>query len=120
MVVAKNADVQSLAMTTVEGLPFIGSVTLKPMMAGEKMVMLEIRYPRGSGSPVHAHDHESVCYVVEGRIKGVVEGVEHLLGPGDACVHPKGVPHSVEALEDSTILEIKSPPMPLDQFLGTA
>ncbi len=120
MLVAKNTDVQSLTMTTVEGLPIVGNVTLKPMMAGKEMVMLEIRYPRGSGSPTHAHAHESVCYVIEGRIKAVVEGAEHTLAVGDACVHPKDVPHSVEALEDSTILEIKSPPMPLEQFLGTA
>ena len=118
MLVTRNMDVQSITMKKVEGLPIQGEVTLKPLMVGDKMIMLEIHYPPGSGSPVHTHNHESVCYVVKGKVKVVVEQVEYTLGPGDACIHPKGVPHGIESLEDAVILEIKSPPLPLEQFLG--
>lgn len=117
MLIARNADVQNITMKKVEGLPIRGEVTLKPMMVGDKMIMLEIHYPSGSGSPVHTHDHESVCYVVKGKVKVFVEGEEYTLGPGDACIHPKGIAHGIESLEDAVILEIKSPPLPLEQFL---
>ena len=120
MLIANNDQVESINLTTIEGLPFDGNVTMKVMMAGENMNMLEIRYPAGSSSPPHAHQHESVCYVISGKIKGTIEGESVVLGPGDACRHPEGVEHSVEAIEDSVILEIKSPAQPLDQFLGPA
>ena len=118
MLIAKNQEVELLQLTTVEGHAFTGNVTMKVMIPGEKMNMLEIRYPAGSRSPTHAHRHESVCYVISGRIRGTIEGESVILGPGDACRHPEGVEHSVEALEDALILEIKSPAQPLDQFLG--
>jgi len=114
---AKNDEIKTLKLTTIEGLPFNGDVTMKIMMAGDNMNMLEIRYPAGSSSPTHTHQHESVCYVISGRIKGTIAGESVILGPGDACRHPEGVEHSVEALEDALILEIKSPPQPLGQFL---
>lgn len=115
---ARNSEIDSIAATTVQGKPFRGSVTMKALMSVERMVMLEIRYPKGSGSPEHAHDHESLCYVVSGRVRGVIDGAESILTAGDACTHPVGVPHSVDALEDSVILEIKSPAVPLENFLG--
>ena len=89
-------------------------------MVGDQMIMLEIEYRKGAASPVHTHQHESVCYVLLGRIKATVEDTIYTMERGDACRHPEGVPHSVEALEDSTILEIKSPPQPLAEFLGTS
>ena len=120
MLVSKNDEVDSLNLTTVEGLPFDGKVTMKVMMAGEHMNMLEICYPAGSSSPPHTHRHESVCYVISGRIMGTVEGKTVTLGPGDACRHPEGIEHSVEAIEDAVILEIKSPAQPLEEFIGPA
>ena len=118
MLISNNDKIESIKLTTVEGLPFVGNVTMKVMMAGENMNMLEIRYPAGSSSATHAHQHESVCYVISGKIKGTIEGESVILGPGDACRHPEGVQHSVEAIEDAVILEIKSPAQPLDQFIG--
>jgi quercetin dioxygenase-like cupin family protein len=43
---------------------------------------------------------------------------EYILGPGDVCRHPKGVPHGVEAVEASVVVEIKSPAPDITTFLG--
>ena len=120
MIVARNVDVEHRPMKTVEGLPFQGEVRMKPLIQGDQMVMLEIHYPLGASSPLHRHQHESLCYVVKGRVKVVVGKETYTLGAGDACRHPKGVPHSIESVEDATIVEIKSPAQPLEQFLGAA
>jgi quercetin dioxygenase-like cupin family protein len=48
----------------------------------------------------------------------VVGKEEYVLGAGDVCLHPQGVSHSVEGVEDSLVVEIKSPTQPLEQFLG--
>ena len=120
MLVAKSASVERRAISTVEGLRVRGQVGLKPMMGGEQMVMLEIHYPPGAGAPPHTHQHETLCYVVKGKVKVVIEGETHILEEGDACRHPQGVLHGIEGMEDATVLEIKSPAQALEQFLGTS
>ncbi|MEV6829084.1 cupin domain-containing protein [Amycolatopsis sp. NPDC051102] len=68
-----------------------------------------IHYPAGVSSPPHAHDHDSIVYVLSGRLRGAVDGVERELEPGDSVVHRRGVSHHVEALTDSMWVEFKSP-----------
>jgi len=48
----------------------------------------------------------------------IVGKEEFILGPGDVCRHPKGVPHGVEGIEESIVVEIKSPAPELGSFLG--
>ena len=67
MLVSENADTEGRAITTIEGLSVRGDVTVKPLMGGDQMVMLEVHYTAGSASPLHTHQHESLCYVVSGR-----------------------------------------------------
>lgn len=117
---SRNADVKELAIKIVEGLSTKGEVRMKPMMTGDQMTLLEIRYPPGAGAPLHVHRHETLCYVVKGKVKVTVGEEEFLLSPGDVCRHPQGVPHGIEGVEEALVLEIKSPAQPLDQFLGTA
>jgi quercetin dioxygenase-like cupin family protein len=47
-----------------------------------------------------------------------VDKEEYVLGPGDVCRHPAGVPHGVEAIEESLVVEIKSPAPDIGSFLG--
>ena len=55
-----------------------------------------------------------------GKVKVTVGDEEFVLGPGDVCRHPQGVPHGIEGVEQAKVLEIKSPAQPIDQFLGTS
>ncbi len=120
MIVSKGVEVECHTVTAVEGLSIRGDAKMKPLMQGDHMIMMEMHYSAGAASPLHAHNHESLCYVIRGQVKVVVGPDTYILGPGDACRHPIDVPHSLEAIEDSVFLEIKSPPIPLDQFLGTS
>jgi quercetin dioxygenase-like cupin family protein len=119
MILAKNSAVKERIIKSVEGKALQGKVSLKPMMVGDEMTLLEIQYAAGAGTPTHVHQHESVVYVVKGKVKMVVGTDEYTLGPGDVCRHPQGVPHSVEGIDESLVVEIKSPTQPLEQFLGT-
>ena len=119
LIVAKNKDVEPKAIKMIEGLPARGDVRMRPLMVGDQMIMLEIEYRKGAASPVHTHQHESVCYIVKGRATIVVGDETYTLGPGDTCRHPEGVSHGIEALEDTIVVEVKSPVQALDQFLGT-
>lgn len=119
MKAAHNADREPITVRAIEGADVYGdALQVKPLIAGDAMTLLEIHYAAGSGAPPHVHDHESVIYVVRGRIKTVIGTETHTLGPGDACRHPAGEPHGVEALEDALIVEIKSPPPQLGDLFG--
>ena len=97
-----------------------GQLLLKPLLKGDQMTMLELHFQAGAKSPVHTHTHESLIYVVSGRVKTWIGDQVYVLGPGDAARHPKGVQHTVEALVESTVLEIKSPAPDIAHFLGTS
>jgi len=116
---ARNADVTEIRVTSVEGKPtYGGELVVKPLIKGEEMNFLEIRYAAGVGAPLHAHTHESIAYVVSGKVKSTVGGTAFIMGPGDVCRHPKGVLHGLEAIEASVVVEIKSPAPDLATFFG--
>lgn len=99
-----------LEVSTVEGQRLTGGTAfVRERERATHGLVYEIRYAAGVGSPVHSHDHDSVIYVLEGRLTGVVDGTTAELGPGDTAVHPRGVEHQVTAIVDSRWLEFKAP-----------
>jgi quercetin dioxygenase-like cupin family protein len=116
---SRNADVKAVAVSAVEGkATYGGDLLVKPLIKGDEMTFLEIRYAAGVGAPLHSHTHESIAYVVKGKVKSTVDGEEFIMGPGDVCRHPAGVLHGLEALEESLVVEIKSPAPDIGAFLA--
>jgi quercetin dioxygenase-like cupin family protein len=119
VITSRNAEVKAVAVKAVEGEPMYGGdMLVKTLMSGDAMTLLELHYAAGVGAPLHTHTHESIAYVVKGKVKSTVGSQEFIMGPGDACRHPKGVLHSLEALEDAVVVEIKSPAPELGSFLA--
>jgi quercetin dioxygenase-like cupin family protein len=119
MIKARNSDVKPVAVSAIEGKPtYGGDMLVKPLIKGDEMTFLEIRYAAGVGAPLHTHTHESIAYVVKGKIKSTVGSEEFIMGPGDVCRHPKGVLHGLEAIEESVVVEIKSPAPEISAFLA--
>jgi len=114
---SRNADVEVVAVSAVEGKPLYGGdMLIKPLIKGDEMTFLEIHYAAGVGAPLHTHTHESIAYVVKGKVKSTVGSEEFIMGPGDVCRHPKGVLHGLEAIGDSVVVEIKSPAPDIGAF----
>lgn len=119
MLLSRNADVKAIEVNAVEGRhTYGGNLFVKPLIKGEQMTFLEIHYARGVGAPVHAHTHESIVYVVKGKVRSKVGTEEYVLGPGDVCRHPKGVLHGLEAIEESIVVEIKAPAPEIASFFA--
>ena len=117
MIKSRNADVETVAVSAVEGKPLYGGdMLVKPLIRGDEMTFLEIHYTAGVGAPLHTHTHESIAYLVKGKVKSTVGSEEFIMGPGDVCRHPKGVLHGLEAIEDSVVVEIKSPAPEIGAF----
>jgi quercetin dioxygenase-like cupin family protein len=119
MTFARNTDVTSILVRAVEGgAVYGGALSLKALMQGERFTLLEARYEPGVGAPLHSHTHESIIYVVGGKVRTVVGDEEFVFGPGDAARHPVGVSHTVEAIDASLVIEVKSPPPDLSRMVS--
>jgi unsaturated pyranuronate lyase len=117
VIVSRHADVAGVVVSSIEGKPMHGTLVLKPMLKGEQMTLLELHYQPGTKAPLHTHSHESIIYVVSGRVRTWIGDDVYDLGPGDVARHPAGALHTVEALVESTIIEIKSPAPDIATFI---
>jgi mannose-6-phosphate isomerase-like protein (cupin superfamily)/uncharacterized protein YndB with AHSA1/START domain len=87
-----------IASPTVLDMPVLGvRVELRRTAAdtdGELVEFDVVGRARGFLAAAHVHTHQSEHYeVIEGTMRLVVDGREHLLGPGDEMETPAGVTH---------------------------
>jgi quercetin dioxygenase-like cupin family protein len=86
------------------------TVRRRAIATGEKLYQMLVELKKGSHLPEHHHVHEQVVHVVKGRIKLIVKGEPHELGPSESFLLPGDVPHAVDVLEDSVVVDTFSPP----------
>jgi quercetin dioxygenase-like cupin family protein len=113
-----SAGAEAKPVVSIEGVPTSGTLFVRPMLNGERIAMLEIRMAQGASSRGHAHTHESLLYVISGSLRTTIGDQVLVVRQGEACRHPENVVHSVEALEDTVFVEVKSPPPELQATLG--
>lgn len=63
----------------------------------------------GAALAEHAHVHEQVVNMLEGRFELTVNGKPHVLEAGDVFAIPSNVPHSGRALTKCRILDVFNP-----------
>jgi quercetin dioxygenase-like cupin family protein len=71
--------------------------------AGANLMLSVVRLEPESVVIEHAHPHEQMGILLEGRLEFTVGGVTRLLGPGDKWRIPGGVVHSVRALDQAAV-----------------
>lgn len=99
-------------LAAIEGVKPQGEVTVRKLLVGDEILLLHVYRKKGLIDPVHKHmDHESMGYLISGRLRLVIGGKEFIAEPGTSWIHPPGVEHFSEALEDCEQVEIKSPPI---------
>lgn len=54
----------------------------------------------------HSHPNEQIAYIMAGRIRFMVGGEEHILGPGQLIVVPPNVEHWGEVIGDEPVLNL--------------
>lgn len=107
----RKDDLQPERLASVEGVRPKGRLDVRRVMVGHEAVMLHVFREKGVVDPVHKHDdHETVAYLIRGRLRLVIGGEEFIAEAGSSWIHPRGVEHFSEALEDCEQLEVKTPP----------
>jgi quercetin dioxygenase-like cupin family protein len=76
----------------------------------ENMTIARLHLKQGGVVPEHRHINEQVAFVVNGALRFVIDGEPRELRTGQCVVLPPNVPHSVEVLEDSDVIDTFSPP----------
>ena len=82
---------------------------MSTLVHGEKTLMAQFSISRGSVIPLHSHPHEQTGFMVSGKLRFKVEDEVLEVETADSWCIPGGVEHSVDALEDSVVIEVFSP-----------
>jgi quercetin dioxygenase-like cupin family protein len=75
----------------------------------QNMTIARLQLKKGGIVPQHHHINEQVAFVVSGALKFVIGDATQELRSGQCVVIPPDVPHSVEVLEDSDVIDTFSP-----------
>ena len=81
----------------------------RQMIHTETMTLARVLLARGAVVPRHEHVSEQIATVLEGRLRFVVGDQERIVSAGETVPLAANVPHEVEALEDSIVLDVFSP-----------
>ncbi len=80
------------------------------MASGKTMYQMMAELDAGSRMPEHRHAQEQLVHILEGRMRLIVEGTPHELSAGDSFYLAGNVPHGVETIENTRVLDTFSPP----------
>jgi quercetin dioxygenase-like cupin family protein len=84
--------------------------------SGKAMYQMLATLEAGSKMPEHRHPQEQIVHVLGGRMKLIVEGKAHEMAAGDSFYLAGNVPHGVETMEETRVLDTFSPPR--DEYLA--
>jgi quercetin dioxygenase-like cupin family protein len=99
--------VKSAKVKTVE---MFEGVLRKTLAVGEKIMLVEFTFRKGSIVPTHTHPNEQVGYVVKGKVKMRIGEKDHLLVTGDSYYIKPKIEHGATLLEESIIIDTFCPP----------
>jgi len=75
----------------------------------QTMTVARISLAGGARVPRHEHPHEQAANVLAGRLRFTVGDDQRVVGEGESVFIASGVPHEVEALVDSVVLDVFCP-----------
>lgn len=83
---------------------------------GRTMYQMVAELAAGSRMPEHQHSQEQIVHILSGRMRLIVAGVPHELKTGDSHYLASNIPHGVETIEETRVLDTFSPPR--DEYLA--
>jgi len=78
-------------------------------LMGERITVSQLDLKRGGVVAMHAHENEQVSIMISGALKFTIEGREIVVRAGEVLVIPGNVPHRVDVLEDTLVIDVFTP-----------
>src|SRR3954470_5744139 len=75
----------------------------------ENLTIARLQIAKDGVVAEHSHVNEQIATVERGALRFVIAGTEMVLGAGQSVAIPSNVPHSVVALENTTVVDVFSP-----------
>ncbi|MGI9112934.1 MAG: cupin domain-containing protein [Gaiellaceae bacterium] len=98
-----------LAEATIHETPnAIMRVYAGPTATGSVLAVWRAEMRPDASGPLHTASTEQVLVVIEGRLKAVVAGKEHLLEPGDSLTLPAGVERQLSTAGEHGVVTLTS------------
>lgn len=97
-------------------IDIVPGIRRRTIATGATMYQMRAELAAGSRLPEHFHVQEQIAHVIQGRMIMIVDGARHELSAGDAIYLASNVPHGVETIEDTTVIDTFSPPR--DEYLA--
>ena len=91
-------------------------ITRQTVANGKTMYQMVATLAAGSRMPEHRHAQEQIVHILEGQMRLIVDGVPHELSTGDSFYLASNVPHGVETVLQTRVLDTFSPPR--DDYLA--
>jgi quercetin dioxygenase-like cupin family protein len=76
------------------------------VVEGKRMLVGYIHKPRGTGSRMHSHKNEQFNFVVQGTLKGSVNGRRVVAPAGTLIYIPANAPHTLVSTPDEDVIFI--------------
>jgi quercetin dioxygenase-like cupin family protein len=97
-------------------IDIVPGIRRRTITSGASMYQMIAQLDAGSLMPEHKHPQEQIVHILEGRMKLIVSGVPHELKGGESFYLASNVPHGVETIVDTMVLDTFSPPR--DDYLA--
>jgi quercetin dioxygenase-like cupin family protein len=92
----------------------LSGITRRTVANGKTMYQMIATLAVGSRMPEHRH--AQIVHILEGQVRLIVDGVPHELSTGDSFYLASNVPHGVETILPTRVLDTFSPPR--DDYLA--
>lgn len=69
--------------------------------------LAQVYLKKGALVPLHAHEGAQMTYVLDGALRALVDGEAVTVRDGDVLYVPASVPHQIEALDDTFVLDVR-------------
>jgi quercetin dioxygenase-like cupin family protein len=91
-------------------------ITRRTIANGRTMYQMIATLAAGSRMAEHRHAQDQIVHILEGQMRLIVDGVPHELSTGDSFYLASNVPHGVETVLQTRVLDTFSPPR--DDYLA--
>jgi quercetin dioxygenase-like cupin family protein len=91
-------------------IKIVPGIQRRTLVSGKTMYQMMAKLESGSRMPAHQHNQEQIVHILKGRMRLIVDGVPHELTGGESFYLASNVPHGVETLEETLVLDTFSPP----------
>ena len=78
-------------------------------ITADRVTIARFELKKGGVVPVHAHENEQVSFVISGVLRFTIDGRDIIVRAGELLQIPSHVPHGVDVLEDTLVVDVFSP-----------